>query len=275
MEARHTVRLIEHFLTRRQPGVMFGDPSAATAPMLLEPDDPWEPAHGGAALHARYREAIGTTQVNVIFPALPPVEEPALKRWRSFVRASFAFPYAEVVPDELTRYRRFLRERYCTIDALKQAHSITDLGLTAFEELELPAEGAFVEDGAPLRDWIDFVSRVVPTSRAAHWFSVLVPARPEETDDIALRRLNRARAIIEREKPAHTDFEVRLFWDVFRVGEARLGIDTELGRGSRFFALVLGQSHVGDSFLPGRSPWAVRERMLVGRDPATRQGPLA
>jgi hypothetical protein len=48
---------------------------------------------------------------------------------------------------------------------------------------------------------------------------------------------------------------VRFYWAFFRVGEARLGIDTLLGAGSRAPELipeaVLGRAYVGSSFVGG------------------------
>jgi hypothetical protein len=49
-------------------------------------------------------------------------------------------------------------------------------------------------------------------------------------------------------------FEVRFYWDAFRVGEARLGADTLIDLGSRSPLLlrptVLDHAHLGENVLP-------------------------
>ena len=44
------------------------------------------------------------------------------------------------------------------------------------------------------------------------------------------------RVIVDIEKPAHTDFEVKPYWALFQVGTARLWFDTVIGEGSRYTA---------------------------------------
>jgi hypothetical protein len=92
--------------------------------------------------------------------------------------------------------------------------------------------------------------------RTAHRFSVLLPIGDVTADPFELeRRLGLARRIVDLEKPAHTVFDVRYFWAFFRIGEARLGIDTQLGAGSRAPELipeaVLGRAYVGASYVGG------------------------
>jgi hypothetical protein len=91
--------------------------------------------------------------------------------------------------------------------------------------------------------------------RAAHRFTVLLPVplslafNPEEHQ----HRLELSRRIVELEKPAHTVFDVKFYWAMFRVGEARLALDTLIAEGSRAPQLlpemVLGQGFVGESYL--------------------------
>jgi hypothetical protein len=79
-------------------------------------------------------------------------------------------------------------------------------------------------------------------------------------------RMALARRIIEVEKPAHTEFDVRFYWAMNRVGEARLGQDSELGAGSRAPELIppalIGTSYIGSSFVAGpQGPLAGRARL--------------
>ena len=71
--------------------------------------------------------------------------------------------------------------------------------------------------------------------------------------------------IVRREKPAHTDFDVRLYWALFQVGSARLGLDTNLGEGARYIAIALGASYLGQGMLDSSHPWNITDRHILGR----------
>src|SRR5205807_200869 len=60
----------------------------------------------------------------------------------------------------------------------------------------------------------------IDVADAAHRFVVLVPEALPAAESAMVSR------IVNLEKPAHTVFEVRRYWEGFRVGEARLGVDT-------------------------------------------------
>ena len=72
--------------------------------------------------------------------------------------------------------------------------------------------------------------------------------------------------IIRLEKPAHTLFDVRRYWDYFRVGEARLGIDTVFGEEARFATMVLGRDYIAEGYLAPAHPMDVAERLISDRD---------
>jgi hypothetical protein len=109
-------------------------------------------------------------------------------------------------------------------------------------------------------DWLQFERQLLAVVRTAHRFSVLLPVTRVTEDPFEMgRRLQLARRVVELEKPAHTVFEVRFYWALNRIGEARLGLDTLLDVGSRAPQLmpdaVLGRAYVGESFVAGdKSP---------------------
>jgi hypothetical protein len=90
-----------------------------------------------------------------------------------------------------------------------------------------------------------------------------VTADPFQLED----RLGLARRLIDLEKPAHTVFDVRFFWAFNRVGEARLGLDTQLGAGSRAPELipdaVVGRAYIGASFVSGPTRPRSGDRLLI------------
>jgi hypothetical protein len=102
---------------------------------------------------------------------------------------------------------------------------------------------------------------------SAHRFSVLLPRRRVDSSiDEEAALLARARRIVEIEKPAHTRFDIRFYWAMNRIGEARLGLDSAIGQGSRAPELVpgavLGRAYAGASFVGGPpAPPRGRERI--------------
>lgn len=286
-----TVRLVEGFRARQLPSVVLGDATAVTAPALIRDDEPWVPAQGGARLHQLYRDFLTDRQPEepepetfffrvigkvaaapqtVTFPPRPPQETEELALWRAFVREDLAFPYAEVTDDDVSGWREHLARRYRRIEALHQAWKLTGSARpTSFDQIELPQQ--LPPDGAPLVDWFQFASVALPMSRNAHRFSVLVPVAPGLTAEERQRRLAQVETVVEREKPAHTDFEVRLYWALFRIGTARVGLDTALGEGSRLTAISLGAGYLGEGLLAEEYP---ENRRIVGRDPVGGPPPL-
>jgi hypothetical protein len=95
---------------------------------------------------------------------------------------------------------------------------------------------------------------------AAHRFSVLLP------EGLAPEKQAMVERIVALEKPAHTLFDVRRYWDYFRVGEARVGLDTVLGEVAGFSPIILGHHYLADGYLAPDHPFDVRERMIAGRD---------
>jgi len=200
----------------------------------------------------------------VTLPRDLPKVEAALQDWQDFQFDNSTSAAAQT----RAMWHDYLARRYRRVNALNQAYATkwTSFDLVAIPD-QLPA------DGAPLTDWYQFEAVVMSMNRAAHRFSVLLPVplsqrlSPEQQQD----RLALAQRIIDLEKPAHTVYEVKFYWAMFRIGEARLQLDTVIDQGSRAPQLlprvVLDRTFVGESFLATPALEEARDRYVLGRDP--------
>ncbi|MFL6227735.1 MAG: phage tail protein [Pyrinomonadaceae bacterium] len=267
-EVRHNmrgIRLVERFRARNVPAALVGDPSDTDAPgfVPVARETRWQPSDSSEWLHKAYREQLNLTDANE-FPISKPGGERGVM-WEEFARRTLGFVPSATAADAGS-WRDFLARRYRTVKALNAAHesvwgSFTDVTLPA----SLPARGA------QLFDWYGFESIVVAMRRAAHRFTVLLPVPRTDTfgTDEQRARVALTQRIIDLEKPAHTKFEIKFYWAMFRLGSARLGEDTLLDYGSRAGALapplVLGLEHLAESRLAPTHPWDVQDRTVVGR----------
>lgn len=289
----YSVRIVERFLIRSTPGVVYGDPTDITGPGLITKDADWTPDQGADPLNQRYRDYLQSiyrseeddrpdieklndawgveekygTFDEIHFSPVPPKNKTAAKDWRHFTRHVLGFTYAEVVPDDRSAYQEFLAHRYRQVARLNLAYGLSkNKAWGSFEQIELPGEDEMPSGGPRLYDWVQFVSLALPIRRNAHRFVVLVPTDPQDDLGSRQRQLDLVQYIVNREKPTHTKFEVKPYWALFRVGEVRLGLDTLLGIGSRFIALVLGKSKLAESYLASSHPWDVTDRIVSDRD---------
>lgn len=287
---RHSIRIVEQYLTRSQPGVVYGDPTDLGGVQMISASDAWTPAQGVGVLHERwrsylqgvYQDAAGQPQITALNEAwgaafgsfaaltLPPVTPQGAAKaadWLRFIRGAIGFTYADVNSLDQPAYQAFLARRYQRLSALNAAYALSGAqAYVSFSQIALPAENEFPADGAYLFDWIQFVSLALPIRRSAHHFSVLVPTNSSRRTDAVLQELALVERIVNIEKPAHTSFTVKPYWALFRVGEVRLGLDTLLDVGSRFVALMLGQSYLAEGYLGAGHPWNVPDRIVAGRN---------
>jgi len=169
-------------------------------------------------------------------------------------------------PLERLQWQSFLRSRYGVISALNTAYNKnwTDYDLVPVPD-RLPA------DGPALNDWLQFEGGVLVIRNAAHRFTVLLPmpTGPNVDPDQPYRNLELARRIITLEKPAHTTFDMRFYWAMFRVGEARIGFDTRLEENMReqlIPPMVLGRGYVGSALVAPNVAESWHDRSALGRD---------
>lgn len=166
--------------------------------------------------------------------------EESREAWRSFL-AGLNGPLKRW----LKRWQAFVVRRHLRIQAYRAA---TGAEWPAFDLLPPPA--VLPTHPVLLADWALFETRLEGMAALAHAFSVLLPISGPQAEAAALaRQVDLARRVVTLAKPAHTRFDVRPYWALFRLGQVRLGLDTLLGDGSRdpAFAppLVLGAGHLG------------------------------
>jgi hypothetical protein len=253
-------RFIEKFRTRQVSPVLLGDNT--TLPVSAKPDAQWTPDQGGAALNALYSKAIGASST-VPFPVIAPTDATILAAWTQFCNSQLGFVPATDTVTAL--WQDFASRRYRRIANWNLTYAAS---LKAFTDIVWPV--SLPADGAPLRDWFEFHTTALATRALAHRFTVLLPvpagSNPNDTTQIQRRLL--AQRVIELEKPAHTTYEVKNYWNMFLVGTARLGEDTVLGLGSRdpdlLPAFVLGQGFAGEGYLAAGFPQNAPNRQILG-----------
>ncbi|MDM0001808.1 phage tail protein [Variovorax sp. J22P240] len=180
-------------------------------------------------------------------PTLPivwPIADAQQRVWQDFLTGGLG-------PDLrrwLGRWQVFLARRYLRAD---DAGFIGAWGRWPSFDL-VPAPDALPTNARALSDWALFETRLEAMAQTAHRFSVLLPTAGPSSDAAALdRQVEFAQRVVRLEKPAHTAFDVRSYWAMFRVGQVRVGLDSLLGIGSRAPELapqlVIGNGRVGAS----------------------------
>ena len=262
------IRIVEKYRTRSMPAVILGDPTAATGLRLILQTTRWTPDQGQANLLQRYSDFLRQQGLNPDpeFPLMPPQSPTTQAVWQQFAQDMLGF-VPSITSTNPNLWQDFLARRYRRISAY---NTIYRTQWDSFAHIPLPNQ--IPTNGAPLLDWYQFETIVLPMQRTAHRFTVLlsVPTIEEADSEAYQRRLALAKRIVELEKPAHTIFDVKFFWALFRIGEARLGKDTLLDLGSRapqlMPAMILGREHLAESYLAPGHPQNVADRQVLGRD---------
>ena len=169
-------------------------------------------------------------------------------------------------PLERLQWQSFLRSRHGVISALNAEYN---KNWTDYDQVPLPDR--LPAEGTALNDWLQFEGGVLIIRNAAHRFTVLLPMPTGPNVDPAqpYRSMELARRIIALEKPAHTTFDMRFYWAMFRVGEARIGFDTRLDENIReqlIPPMVLGRGYVGSALVAPTVAELRRDRSVLGRD---------
>ncbi len=267
-----SIRIAEHFRTRQS--YLFDDGAANSdgLPLNVRTQLRWVPSQGAEALSELYQNAYGLGPGSVYPVTASSVNAPVtVDQWTVFSRDSLGF-----VPDRTaastSQWRAFLENRYGNPKALNSAHRTT---YAAFDQALIPDQ--LSSNPSVLRDWYDFFRLARPIASTAHRFTVYLPVGVGDSfnTQAQLQKLALVRRVVELEKPAHSVFDVRYFWNAFRLGEARLGRDTIAGLGSRAPELMrpmtLGLASIGSAFLAADSCGReLRGRMIEAACPAPR-----
>ena len=173
------------------------------------------------------------------------------------------------------RWQDYLARRWRRIALLNAAWG------TAWRAFDrIPSPLALPAGSVALADWWRFEAQIVRALGPAHRFRVVLPlpgdAAPD-FDELARRRAAVERAVA-RDKPAHTVAEIRFGFELFRVGEARLGHETRLEHGllrrpelaalaatSIWPPLVLGERDLGGAQLTHPRPLPPPDRVGLDR----------
>ena len=182
-------------------------------------------------------------------PANWPASATQQDAWRKFIGA--ALPAS--LRRWLARWQGFIGRRHVRIADYQLA---SGLDWPQFDLI--PAPIVLPSGTGALADWALFETRLEPMAAAAHRFSVLLPTTGPLADAGALAQdIALATRVVRLAKPAHTSFDVRQYWALFRLGQARLGLDSLLGQGSRAPELapqiVVGAGQVGAGRVASRA----------------------
>jgi phage tail-like protein len=266
-KARSPIRIIEEFRKRRTPAVVLGDPTGYSGPRFVNEALQWNPKQGRDDLHRRYAEFFQSDKsAPVRFPISAPECPEVCRKWQEFAMKTIGFiPAAGAIHKK--HWNDYLRLRYISITGLSTAYKTK---YKSFDVVSLPGE--LPPDGHPLVDWYQFESKVLPMHAYAHRFTVMLPMPKGEMpySEEHKKRLSLADRIVNLEKPAHTTFDIKFYWNMFRIGEVRLGYDTALDLNSRISGLmtqmILGRRHIGESYI-GLTPAQEAGRRTLGCDP--------
>ena len=194
-----------------------------------------------------------TDELPANWPTSGPTSGPATatqqQAWRNFIGA--ALPAS--LRRWLARWQGFIGRRHVRIADYQLA---SGLDWPQFDLI--PAPVVLPSGSAALALWALFETRLEPMAAAAHRFSVLLPTTGPLADAGALAQdIALATRVVRLAKPAHTSFDVRQYWALFRLGQARLGLDSLFGQGSRAPELapqiVVGAGQVGAGRVASRA----------------------
>lgn len=138
--------------------------------------------------------------------------------------------------DKFANYQSFLEHaKQAGIDQLSLADQFSLLNFDSSPP-ESPAR----------HDWENFVTIELPIMRTAHRFTVMVPVSPDAPAAYQQELLSLVRHVVNFNKPAHTLFDIQPHWLQFKVGEARLGLETLIDQQTNTHYLTVGESQIGE-----------------------------
>jgi phage tail-like protein len=268
---RTGLRIVEKFRTRRLPVGLFDDATGdAGLPVKLRTGI-WTPSQGADDLDRRYRDALALP-AGAAYPIAMSAADAVYASWNSFSTAALGFTPSQPDSSNANLWTAFLRSRYGAISTLNSAYNAT---YRSFDLVPFPQ--ALPRQPQPLLDWYQFQGALL-VDAAAHQFAVYLPMPAADAQNTLAHRakMNLAKRVLDLEKPAHTTYEIKFYWAFFRVGDARLGEDSVLDRGSRapqlFLPAVLGDTYAGSAFISRERPGEPRVRPFLKSRSCERHG---
>jgi len=239
------IRLVEKYQKRRLPPGVRQSASGTSSLVSTSPTTAWTPALGADDLNRRYAAAVsGAT----IYPIAVSSSDAQYQQWTTFSATNLGL--VPTTPDSSSLlWPIFLSGRYRSITDLNNAYGTV---YSDFTNVPFPVQ--LPRASKPLWDWYQFQG-IELINAAAHQFTVLLPLLPADAQNTSVQRakLELVQRVVDLEKPAHTSYDVQFYWAFFRLGDARLGLDTVLDSGSRapqlMLPALLGDTYVGSTYL--------------------------
>jgi len=253
-------RIVEKFRTRSVPlGLLRKADTAAGLTVQLQ-GNMWTPSQGADELDRRYRESLQLAATEV-YPLAVSTSDSRYVAWSLFSKQNLGF--APASPDNSGLWTLFLRNRYRVISTLNTAYGAL---YSQFDDVVFPAD--LPRQGQPLLDWYQFQG-VLLLQPTAHQFTVFLPMPLSDAQNVFAHRskMSLAQRVIDLEKPAHTEFDIKFYWAFFRLGDTRLGKETVLDKSSRapqlMLPALLGDTFIGSTYLSHNQPGQPRQRSVL------------
>ncbi len=238
------IRLVEGYQKRWLPAGLLSRAAASPAIPSVPRNALWTPDLGPDELNKRYTVAVSGPS----YPVYLSASDSQYAQWAAFSMTNLGLVPGQ--PDATSSlWPTFLLGRYRTIASL---NNVWGQSYADFDRVPFPSQLPRVLSA--LWDWYQFQG-ILQIQSTAFQFTIFLPVTPADAQSTEAQRakLDLVKRVVDLEKPAHTDCEIKFYWAFFRIGDARLGLDSVLNQGSRVPQLMLpaliGDTYLGSTYL--------------------------